>query len=731
MKLMPHQQRAVDRNGSHELWCWATRTGKTLPACIWSNHHDRNSNPYILCLKKDKKPWQKAAPHATVLTKEEFKKQWDDIADPSCVVIDECFVAGTKVLTASGYKNIEDIKLGDYVVNALGVSKVDECGSRNVDEIIIIKLSNGISLKVSKNHPFLTRHGWVLAKELHESDELMHYLRVHDIINTYGVYKIRRWNKAMSMLPQKFHTRTSRPSNMLDTLLKETVYSKQVYKNGQKITEKILSNLQSKMRCKQDNIQCKKQILQCKMQRHCNEQKTTTASRQREISQNVFRKNEEKQSDVQRRVSKKNERNTTQNRTQTSSTWWKWKRNASTATYFISCSWKRLVRRTCRAYKKEAAISRALQDRCGASKEKNCNRNRRLFTSTKNTSRTRCSKRQTTDRVWVESITVQKQPDTRVYNIGVAGHPSYVVGDVVVHNSHWAHGQLFVAKLRSKQSEVVYRFIKKWPKMHVLLTTATPVRNDPSSLHTALCFIGKYIPWKDWQDEMYELTYKPYLPRPAWMPKVDWRDRCKPYLEKYADIVKLADVVDYLPPETHEIIEVKTTPYEYEEDEEVRWTTEHQHEQLEKHKAIKELGDKYRKIIIISHYTATTEHYVAKLGTTKPTYVLNGKTKNQQEVIEQAQKADDCYFIVQSSMASGFDGWMFDAMVFTAMSHKVVDYIQAIGRLHHTQHVKPSIYYYLLAKYPKGSSWDRDVYASIKAGKDFYATAGTTKKNES
>lgn len=386
MKLMPHQQRAVDRNGSHELWCWATRTGKTLPACLWSNHPDRNQNPYILCLKKDKKPWQKAAPHATVLTKEEFKKQWDTIDKPSCCVIDE---------------------------------------------------------------------------------------------------------------------------------------------------------------------------------------------------------------------------------------------------------------------------------------------------------------------------------------------------------SHWAHGQLFVAKLRSKQSEVVYRFIKKWPKMHVLLTTATPVRNDPSSLHTALCFIGKYIPWKDWQDEMYELTYKPYLPRPAWMPKVDWRDRCKPYLEKYADIVKLEDVVDYLPPETHEIIEVKTTPYEYAEDEEVRWTTEHQHEQLEKHKAIKELGDKYRKIIIISHYTATTEHYVAKLGNTKPTYVLNGKTKNQQEVIEQAQKADDCYFIVQSSMASGFDGWMFDAMVFTAMSHKVVDYIQAIGRLHHTQHVKPSIYYYLLAKYPKGSSWDRDVYASIKAGKDFYATAGTTKKNES
>jgi len=385
MKLMPHQQRAIDRNGNYELWCWSMRTGKTLPASLWSNHPIRNSNPYVLCLKKDKKPWQKAAPHATVLTKEEFKKVWESIEKPSCVVVDE---------------------------------------------------------------------------------------------------------------------------------------------------------------------------------------------------------------------------------------------------------------------------------------------------------------------------------------------------------SHWAHGALFTRQ-RSKQAEALYRFIKKWPDMHVLLTTATPVRNDPSSLHAALCFIGHYIPWKDWQEEMYELTYKPYLPRPAWMPKKDWRERCRPYLEKYADIVKLEDVVDYLPPETHEIIEVPTPLYEYKEDEERRWTTEHQHEQTEKHKAIQELGDSHRKLIIIAHYTATVESLAAKLKTQKPTYVLNGQTKNQQEVIEAAQQADDCYFIVQAGMASGFDGYMFDAMVFTAMSHKVTEYMQSLGRLHHTQHIKPAIYYYLIAKYPKGGSWDADLYASIKAGKDFYATAGTTKADNS
>ena len=381
MELMPHQKRAVERNGKKELWCWGTRCGKTLPASIWSNHPDRNRNPYVLCLKKDKGPWQIAAPHATVLTKEEFKKCWETIEDPSCVVISE---------------------------------------------------------------------------------------------------------------------------------------------------------------------------------------------------------------------------------------------------------------------------------------------------------------------------------------------------------SHWAHGAVFT-KQRSQQSACVYNFVRKFPNMDVLLETATPVRNDPSSLHTALCLIDKYIPWNTWRDQMYELTYLPYLPRPAWIPRKNWRELCRPYLEKYADIVTLSDVVEYLPPETHEIIEVKTEEYEPDEDESVVWTTEHQHEQIGKVKVILELGDKARKIIIIAHYTATINDLEKKLKKTKPVFILNGQTKNPQKIIKEAQEADDCFLIVQSSMASGFDGYMFDIMVFTAMSHKVTDFLQSIGRLHHTQFVKPAIYYYLLAKYPKGTSWDKKVYDSIKAGKDFYAPTITKK----
>jgi superfamily II DNA or RNA helicase len=301
---------------------------------------------------------------------------------------------------------------------------------------------------------------------------------------------------------------------------------------------------------------------------------------------------------------------------------------------------------------------------------------------------------------------------------------------VVIDESHWAHGAVFTRK-RSQQAAAVYNFIRKWPEMDVLLTTATPIRNDPSSLHTALCLIGHYIPWKDWQNEMYNLVRRPYSPWPFWEPKANWRELCEPYLHKYADIVTLSDVVANLPPETHDVVEVPTEPYKYAEDEDQRWTTEHQHEQTNKAEKIKELGDGYRKLILIGHYTEAIKQLAAKLETHKPVFVLNGQTKDGDKTIKDAQAATDCYLIVQSTMASGFDGYTFDALIFTAMSHKMVDYIQAIGRLHHTQYIKPAIYYYLLAKYKKGRSWDEKIwYDSISQGKDFYGPTRITKDNE-
>ncbi|MCG6146457.1 polymorphic toxin-type HINT domain-containing protein [Leptospira bandrabouensis] len=100
-----------------------------------------------------------------------------------------CFVAGTKVHTKEGLKNIEDIQVGDLVL-----SKSDETGEvsyrkvvntfiRQTDAIYTVSFADGTVLETTWNHPFRVKkqgHAlekfsienttWVQAKDLHPGD---------------------------------------------------------------------------------------------------------------------------------------------------------------------------------------------------------------------------------------------------------------------------------------------------------------------------------------------------------------------------------------------------------------------------------------------------------------------------------------------------------------------------------------------------------------------------------
>lgn len=291
---------------------------------------------------------------------------------------------------------------------------------------------------------------------------------------------------------------------------------------------------------------------------------------------------------------------------------------------------------------------------------------------------------------------------------------SYEPTCVVVDEAHHFAAPLFVAKKRSKQAEALYTLIRKNPEMHVLLLTGTPLTNDPASVHTLLTYIGHYIPWRQFRNEYYELQSMPFLPRPAYFPVTGWRKGANELLRAYADIVPLSACIDYLPEVIEEVIGVTPRKYAYAEDEDLHWTKDHKAEQYEKHKAIKDLG--HRKLIIVCHYTEQIDALEKKLQNDRPTYVLDGRTKDQQQVIAAAQQEEDCYLIVQAGMGEGWDGYMFDAMVFASMPHRVLFHTQMRARLVSVDHPKPRVYYYLLAS---GNSWDHKIYRSVMAGEDF------------
>jgi len=86
-----------------------------------------------------------------------------------------CFVAGTAVLTETGYKDIEAIKKGDLIYNKDNeLIEVIDTDLKKVKQLIEIELENGRIIKCTPEHLFLTKNdGWVEAQDLEEWHELI------------------------------------------------------------------------------------------------------------------------------------------------------------------------------------------------------------------------------------------------------------------------------------------------------------------------------------------------------------------------------------------------------------------------------------------------------------------------------------------------------------------------------------------------------------------------------
>jgi superfamily II DNA or RNA helicase len=284
---------------------------------------------------------------------------------------------------------------------------------------------------------------------------------------------------------------------------------------------------------------------------------------------------------------------------------------------------------------------------------------------------------------------------------------------LVIDECDWFASPLFV-KGRSQLTEKMYEFIKD-NEPEVLLLSATPIRSNPWNLHTLLTLSGHYIEWKKWQEYFFELKKLPYLPRPAYIVKKNWRQLIRPILEKHSDIILMKDCVDFLPPETHEIVKVKSDKFVNTEWEGSKaFYEEHKHEQKHKAEVILDISRQYRKVLVVAYYTDQIDILQKKLSKDRETFVLKGGVKNQEEVIKNAYNSDECFFIVQNSVGEGFDLDNFSAVIFASQSYAVRDYVQMKARVRRIHNLQPAIYYYLQA-----GKCDIAVYNNVIAGKDF------------
>lgn len=288
---------------------------------------------------------------------------------------------------------------------------------------------------------------------------------------------------------------------------------------------------------------------------------------------------------------------------------------------------------------------------------------------------------------------------------------------IVVDEADAMASPLFVAKARSKRTEKLYNYIMANPQAHILLLTATPVRSTPWNIHTLLVLARIKPPetWKQYRNLYFELQHKPFLPRPAYFPKPGWQRMMQTLIDKYTHTALMSDITE-LPPETHEIIKLKEPNYEDNEEWEpmAQFVADHRLEQLQKGKEIKRISKGYRKVVVVAHYRQQIDQLQKELSKERETFVLDGRTRDAQSVVKDAEESPECYFLVQASVGAGFELPSFAVMIFASQGYSVRNYIQMCGRIKRINALKPTYYYYLHA-----GRCDRMIYKSIKKGEDF------------
>lgn len=90
-----------------------------------------------------------------------------------------CFTAGTKIAVENGYKNIENIEVGDYVYSYNLETKTKELKKvlrtfiHQKDEIYTLKVNNQL-IYTTEEHPFyVINKGWINAEKLKFNDKLL------------------------------------------------------------------------------------------------------------------------------------------------------------------------------------------------------------------------------------------------------------------------------------------------------------------------------------------------------------------------------------------------------------------------------------------------------------------------------------------------------------------------------------------------------------------------------
>lgn len=323
------------------------------------------------------------------------------------IICDECFPAGTPILTKEGIKNIENLRIGDKVLsynhklNIVEEKEILNLFKKKPNEMI--KINN--NLICTSNHPIFTKRGYISAKELNKNDYVL-------LCMWEGSKKRKYYKKSIFSL-----------SKTRESLLFKRVRFAEAKDCNQERNKIFNRNKAKNERIFKEQME-RPTIQRKKYSKNENKQPYEAAIYKREIKEDFKR-----------------------NKSQAYNTGWKWQGNDSTSRKIIQFFKKNFTNsRVCSAnkYKKRKWLSEPLQNRYCFSKSQNSNRSRWKFSQQFKSKRARFKKRFVLKWARVESIEIQERTsdgkfrglckDGYVYNIEVKDNNNYFANNILVHN---------------------------------------------------------------------------------------------------------------------------------------------------------------------------------------------------------------------------------------------------------------------------------------------------------
>lgn len=288
---------------------------------------------------------------------------------------------------------------------------------------------------------------------------------------------------------------------------------------------------------------------------------------------------------------------------------------------------------------------------------------------------------------------------------------------------------------KSQLHKSALAWCKKNTPEHVWLATATPYRSTPWNVYAMYALLGQPLKWNEFRARFFNEQYMGHKSIPV--PDETKTPELQQLLRDVGSLVTLEECVD-MPDAVFSYETIPLTPQQLhaidaleEINPIVRYSKIHQMENgtlkgneyeedqvfsCNKIDRILEIAESTRKIAIFAKYNLQVKTIAeAFIESDKQVFIFTGETKNDAEVIAQAEQAEDAVIIINSEKAEGYELPSFKRVVYASLPWSLVSWTQSLGRFRRINRPQ-RVYYTILTA---DGEVDKAVQRSLEKKKDF------------